>query len=156
METREVAGFMPVINILLSDFWVVLLFGLAHFGIKHRQWIKAVAHQGPKKKHSKEDHELMAVVHSSKTIGYGIIVALFSYTIVQLIYFLLPMNPAVVENSALNYWAMVGFGTGLVGLMISGYCLILSAGGRWLSSTAKLLATGSLLFMIGTMVATYL
>lgn len=156
METREVAGFVPVINVLLSDFWVVLMFGLAHFGFKHHRWIQAVAKHGAKKKHDSNDHELMAVVYSAKTIGYGIVVAMFSYTIVRLIYFLLPMNPTLTDGSVLNYWAGVGFGVGVIGLIISGYSLIISAGSRWMVNTAKLVATASLLFMVGAMVATYL
>lgn len=156
MQTNEVAGFTPVLITLLSDFWVVLMFGLVHFGFRNHHWLKAMAKHGPKKKHDKDDHELMAVVHGVKTIAVGIILASLSYTIATLIYYLLPANPEMAQGSTMEYWVSVGFGVGVVGMMIAGYSLILSAGGKWLTYVGKLIATLSILFMISALVASYL
>ncbi len=156
MQTNDAAGFVPVIVTLLSDFWVVLMFGLVHFGFRNHRWLKAMAKQGPKKKHDKDDHELMAVVHGAKTIAIGIILVNLSYTIAQLVHYLLPVSPNISQGSTLEYWVSVGFGVGVVGMMIAGYCLMLSAGGRWLTYVGKLITTLSILGMIAALTASYL
>lgn len=156
MGINHAQGFGHVLQILLSDFWVILMFGLVYFGFKNHKWIKSMLMLGPKKKLNKDDHELMAVVHGAKVIGLGIVLVNLSYILAGLIFYLLPANPLLKEGSTMEYWMTIGFMTGTIGLMLAGYSLILSAGGRWLVYTAKFIATLSVLFMIGTLIASYL
>jgi len=156
MDTNHVLTFVSVVDILLSDFWVVVLFGLLHFGVSHHKWLKAMAVQGHKKKHSLDDHELLAVIHGAKTIGWGVVVVVTSYIIAGLVSYLVPANPFLGEGVQTNIWLANSFNIGVVGLIISGYCLILSAGGRWLVYLAKLIATAAVLLMVAGSVASYL
>lgn len=157
MDTNQVQVFANLVNYLLSDFWVIALFGFIYFGFVHRKWLTEMAEQGHKKKHNlKDDHELIAVVHGAKTIGLGAILVVASYIIIGLVNFLLPANPAMSEASHANIWLSNSFVIGVSGLIISGYCLILSAGGRWLVYVGKLIATASILFAVAASILTYL
>lgn len=156
MVTNDAEVFRNLINTLLSDFWVVMLFGLAYFGLKHYRWIKAMGKQGPKKKHTMDDFELVAVVHSAKSIAWGILLVIFSYTIVSLAYFLIPANPFTPDNSSAMTMLGQAFEVSVVTLMVAGYMLIISAGGRWLNLVAKIIATLGVLLVVAASIATYL
>jgi hypothetical protein len=156
MDISHAEVFTNLINTLLSDFWVILLFGFIHFAISHHKWLKTMAEQGHKKKHDLEDHELIAVVHGAKTIGLGIVVVVCSYMVASLIFFLVPSNPALADTAKSNIWLANIFQLSVAAFMVSGYSLVLSAGGRWLTYLAKLIATAAVLALIGASIATYL
>lgn len=156
MNANQAEIFSNLMNVLLSDFWVILLFGFIHFVFSHHRWLKTVAEKGRKKKHDFEDHELMAVMHGAKTMALGVIVVVCSYIIASLVFFLLPSNPALAQTAQTNIWMANIFQISVAALIVSGYSLILSAGGRWLAYIAKLIATASILLLIGASIATYL
>jgi hypothetical protein len=156
MDTTHAELFNNLVNLLLSDFWVVLLFGFIHLGFSNRNWFHAMAMEGHKKKHDRDDHELIAVKHGARTIALGVIVVVCSYMIASLVFFLLPSNPALADSARANIWLANIFQLSVAALMVSGYALVLSAGGRWLTFIAKLIATVAILALVGASIATYL
>lgn len=156
MDISQAEIFRGLIDTLLSDFWVILLFGFLHFGIKNHSWLSAMVAQGHKKKHDRDDHELMAVVHGAKTMAIGVVVVICSYMIASLVFFLLPSNPALPDTARTIAWQANIFQISVAALIIAGYSLILSAGSRWLTFVAKLIATLTILVLVGASVVTYL
>lgn len=139
-----------VVNNLLSHTWLIILFGLIHLAFIERKGI----YESIKQK------KIKPLLPLGKKTFYpicGLLIILLSFAIVSsLLTYLMPESISIPDYSTMeakDFWTTLKYQTqysglfGVIGFIIAGISLILSAGGKWLVNIAKLFITLSVLYL---------
>lgn len=153
-----------VIQVILSNVWTVVFFGILHLLIIERKTIFLFTKKVIKRE-NREIKELSPLLKSFSYIALGVLIVMGSYFIVSSILTTFFFSLSLPENSSgipvTDFWSAVKHYadyTGLfavIGFIASGISLILSAGGRWLVNLSKLFATLSILYIFFSAIVTY-
>lgn len=160
MEQNMGTGITQLINFILSNIWIVVLIGIVHILFTERNFVLSYFKN---KKYQKE--QLNKIWHRGWYLFGGIALSLLAFSIVYTItYIFISSGLPHTDLSTLrpgDFWATMKYQSQFAGLytvagiIAAGYCLILSAGGKWLVNTAKLLVTVSLLYLFFSIFVMY-
>lgn len=153
-------NWVELLNVVVSKAWLFLLLGVLHLVFIERKliftWLKSK---------EKKARQLWPLAQRSGYLLLGLLVIHGSWTIVTFFSGLLfaPTLPAPDLSSlqADTLWAMLKLQSGNSGLIstiiivLAGFALLLSAGGRWLVNLAKLLVTISVFYLVLTAFVLY-
>lgn len=152
---------MLMMNLILSNLWMVVFFGILHMLLIESKTIFHFI-----KAEKRKIRQLEPLLKRSTYIILGILIIMGSYVLVNfIISTFLPSSsfPEIDYSaiqvhdffSAVKYWSSYAGLFAVIGFIVSGICLTLSAGGRWLVNLSKLFATLSVLYLFFTFIVVY-
>lgn len=145
-----------IINHLLSSTWLFVVFGIVYMIVLEKKCVLDF----PKKKKI----QLLAPLfkRASYLIG-GLLLIFLSFAIVNYILgALVPETMGAIDyGQATDFWSTLKYQTqytglfAVIGVLIAGISLVLSAGGKWLVTLAKLFLTLTVLYIFFSVLIAY-
>lgn len=145
-----------IINHLLSNTWLFIVLGIGHMIIIENKNILAFANQ-------KKIKLLLPLLKRGSYLIIGLVLIFLSFAIVNsILSTLVPESMQEIDyGQAKDFWTTLKYQTqytgifSVIGFIIAGISLILSAGGRWLVNLGKLFITLTVLYLFFSVLIGY-
>jgi len=145
-----------IVNNLLSNTWIFVLLGLLHIIVLENQNVSAFLKK-------KKFQVLLPLFNRGLYLILGLTLIFLSFAIVNaLLGVLVPSSmPEINYGLATDFWTTLKFQTqytglfSVIGLIMAGISLTLSAGGKWLVNLSKLLVTLTVLYLFFSVLIGY-
>ncbi len=145
-----------IMNHVLSNVWLFVLLGLIHMAITEHKSILAFVKQ-------KKIKLLLPLLKRGSYLIIGLILIFLSFSIVNsILSVLIPESTKEIDyGQAKDFWTTLKYQTqyagliSVIGFIIAGISLVLSAGGKWLVNLAKLFVTLTVLYLFFSVLIGY-